>query len=193
MPHIPLPDLPGIRGPMAFRPETAKPLNELVEVLLRGPNTLTPGERELIATFVSSRNNCHYCQSIHGAIAAAHLAGNEELVRCVKSDFNSAEISPKMKALLSIASKVQQDGKKVTEFDVEEARKEGATDLEIHDTVLIAAAFCMYNRYVDGLATVQPHDPSLYRERGKLVAREGYVAASRGNVMNPPAAELATR
>ena len=193
MPHIPLPDLPGIRGPMAFRPETAKPLNELVEVLLRGPNTLTPGERELIATFVSSRNNCHYCQSIHGAIAAAHLAGNEELVRCVKSDFNSAEISPKMKALLSIASKVQQDGKNVTEFDVEEARKEGATDLEIHDTVLIAAAFCMYNRYVDGLATVQPHDPSLYRERGKLVAREGYVAASRGNVMNPPAAELATR
>ena len=193
MPHIPLPDLPGIRGPMAFRPETAKPLNELVDVLLRGPNTLTPGERELIATFVSSRNNCHYCQSIHGAIAAAHLAGNEELVRCVKSDFNSAEISPKMKALLSIASKVQQDGKNVTEFDVEEARKEGATDLEIHDTVLIAAAFCMYNRYVDGLATVQPHDPSLYRERGKLVAREGYVAASRGNVMNPPAAELATR
>jgi uncharacterized peroxidase-related enzyme len=178
---------------MAFRPETAKPLNELVEVLLRGPNTLTPGERELIATFVSSRNNCHYCQSIHGAIAAAHLDGNEELVRCVKSDFNSAEISRKMKALLSIASKVQQDGKNVTEFDVEEARKEGATDLEIHDTVLIAAAFCMYNRYVDGLATVQPHDPSLYRERGKLVAREGYVAASRGNVMNPPAAELATR
>ncbi|HMF64828.1 MAG TPA: peroxidase-related enzyme [Edaphobacter sp.] len=193
MPHISLPDLPGIRGPMAFRPETAKPLNELVEVLLRGPNTLTPGERELIATFVSSRNNCHYCQSIHGAIAAAHLDGNEELVRCVKSDFNSAEISPKMKALLNIAGKVQQDGKKVTELDVEQARKEGATDLEIHDTVLIAAAFCMYNRYVDGLATVQPQDPSLYRERGKLVAREGYVAASRGNVMNPPAAELATR
>lgn len=193
MPHITLPDLPGIRGPMAFRPETAKPLNELVEVLLRGPNTLTPGERELIATVVSSRNNCHYCQSIHGAIAAAHLDGNEELVRCVKKDFNSAEISPKMKALLNIAGKVQQDGKKVTEQDVEQARREGATDLEIHDTVLIAAAFCMYNRYVDGLATVQPQDPSLYRERGKLVAREGYVAASRGNVMNRPAAELATR
>jgi uncharacterized peroxidase-related enzyme len=178
---------------MAFRPETAKPLNELVEVLLRGPNTLTPGERELIATVVSSRNDCYYCQSIHGAIAAAHLDDNEELVRCVKSDFNSAEITPKLKALLNIAGKVQQDGKKVTELDVEQARKEGATDLEIHDTVLIAAAFCMYNRYVDGLATVQPQDPSLYRERGKLVAREGYVAASRGNVMNPPAGELATR
>ena len=192
MPHISLPDLPGIRGPMAFRPETAKPLNELVEVLLRGPNTLTPGERELIATFVSSRNNCHYCQSIHGAIAAAHLDDNEELVRCVKSDFNSAEISPKLKALLNIAGKVQQDGKKVTEQDVEQARRESATDLEIHDTVLIAAAFCMYNRYVDGLATVQPQDSSLYRERGKLVARR-LRSASRGNVMNPPAAELATR
>jgi uncharacterized peroxidase-related enzyme len=178
---------------MAFRPATAKPLNELVEVLLRGPNSLTPGERELIATFVSSRNNCHYCQSIHGAIAAAHLDGNEELVRCVKSDFNSAEISPKMKALLNIASKVQQDGKKVTELDIEEARKEGATDFEIHDTVLIAAAFCMYNRYVDGLATVQPQDPSLYRNRGKLVASVGYVAASLGNVMTPPATELPTR
>jgi len=193
MPHISLPELPGIRGPMAFRPETAKPLNDLVEVLLRGPNTLTPGERELIATFVSSRNDCHYCQSIHGAIAAAHLDGNEELVRRVKSDFNSAEISSKMKTLLNIAGKVQQDGKKVTELDIEQAKKEGATDLEIHDTVLIAAAFCMYNHYVDGLATVQPQDPSLYRERGKLVAREDYVAASRGNVINPPAAELATR
>ena len=178
MPHIPLPDLPGIRGPMAFRPETAKPLNELVEVLLRGPNTLTPGERELIATFVSSRNNCHYCQSIHGAIAAAHLAGNEELVRCVKSDFNSAEISRKMKALLSIASKVQQDGKNVTEFDVEEARKEGATDLEIHDTVLIAAAFCMYNRYVDGLATWAPQDAAMYRQQAARLAIEGYASST---------------
>lgn len=193
MPHISLPDLPGIRGLMAFRPETAKPLNELVEVLLRGPSTLSPGERELIATLVSSRNNCHYCQSIHGAIAAAHLGDDENLVRSVKSDFSVAEISPKLKTLLAIAGKVQQDGKKVTPEDIDQARKEGATDLEIHDTVLIAAAFCMYNRYVDGLATVQPKDAELYRERGKLVAREGYVVTSRGNVMNPPAAELAAR
>ena len=141
MPHISLPNLPGIRGPMAFRPETSKPLNELVEVLLRHPNSLSQGERELIATYVSSQNNCHYCHSIHGAIAAAHLDGNEELVQCVRDDFKSAEISPKLKALLAIAGKVQQDGKKVTEADVEAARNEGATDLEIHDTVLIAAAF----------------------------------------------------
>jgi uncharacterized peroxidase-related enzyme len=175
---------------MAFRPETSKPLNELVEVLLRHPNTLSPAERELIATYVSSRNNCHYCQSIHGAIAAAHLEGDEELVRCVKEDFHTAKISPKLKALLEIAGKVQQDGKQVTEANVQAAREQGATDLEIHDTVLIAAAFCMYNRYVDGLATVQPHDPELYRERGKMVAREGYVAANLGNVAPPQVAEL---
>ncbi len=179
MPHVPLsPDLPGIRGAMAFRPETARPLNALVEILLRGPNTLSPGERELIATYVSSRNCTEYCHNIHGMIAAAHLGGNEELVRQVKVDYNLAPISSKLKALLAIAGKVQQDGKLVTAADVNAARNEGATDLEIHDTVLIAAAFCMYNRYVDGLATALPADPAFYRERGKMVAENGYVAVS---------------
>jgi uncharacterized peroxidase-related enzyme len=180
MPYIALPEgLPGIRGAMAFRPETAKPLNELVEVLLRGPGTLTPGERELIATYISYLNECHYCQSIHGAIAAAHLDGDEALVKQVKADFQHAGISSKLKALLVIAGKVQRDGKNVTAQDVADARGLGATDLEIHDTVLIAAAFCMFNRYVDGLGTTQPHDESLYRERGKQVAREGYISVSK--------------
>lgn len=179
MPHIALPpDLPGIRGAMAFRPETARPLNALVEILLRGPSTLTPGERELIATYVSSRNCTQYCHNIHGAVAAVHLNGNEAVVKQVKADFTMADISPKLKALLVIAGKVQQDGKLVTAVEVEAARKQGATDLEIHDTVLIAAAFCMYNRYVDGLATVQPADEDFYRERGSRVARDGYVAVS---------------
>jgi uncharacterized peroxidase-related enzyme len=179
MPHIPLPaDLPGIRGAMAFRPETARPLNALVEILLRGPSTLTRGERELIAAYVSSRNCTEYCHNIHGAIAAAHLGGNEALVRQVKANFLEAEISSKLKALLVIAGKVQQDGKLVTAEDVQTARELGATDLEIHDTILIAAAFCMYNRYVDGLATSQPADPAFYRERGARVARDGYVAVS---------------
>jgi uncharacterized peroxidase-related enzyme len=194
MAHINLPpDLPGIRGAMAFRPETARPLNALVEVLLTGPNTLTRGERELIATYVSSRNCTHYCHSIHGAIAAAHLGGDEALVKQVKTDFAQAAISPKLKALLAIAGKVQQDGKLVTAADVEAARTQGATDLEIHDTVLIAAAFCMYNRYVDGLATVQPQDPSLYRERGKMVARDGYIAVNLPNVIHAEAAEMVGR
>src|SRR5665213_3333737 len=167
MPHIQLPkDLPGIRGAMAFRPETAKPLNDLVEVLLHAPNSLTPGERELIATFVSSENDCYYCQTIHGAVAAASLGGDEALVCKVKQDFEHSDISTKLKALLTIAGQVQQGGKRVTAEAVARARQEGATDVEIHDTVLIAAAFCMYNRYVDGLGTLQPHDDAMYRERG---------------------------
>jgi uncharacterized peroxidase-related enzyme len=180
MAHIRLPEgLQGIRGPMAFRPETARPMNELAEFLLHAPNSLTAGERELIATYVSSENDCYFCQTVHGAIAAAHLEGNEELVRRVKTNFEDAEISPKLKRLLVIAGQVQRGGKQVTASAIEEARNAGATDVEIHDTVLIAAAFCMFNRYVDGLATWQPRDEALYRERGKKTAKEGYVTMSR--------------
>jgi uncharacterized peroxidase-related enzyme len=180
MAHIQLPEgLPGIRGAMAFRPETAKPLNDLVEILLHGPNSLTPGERELIATYVSTENDCYYCQTIHGAIAAASLDGDEALVKKVKIDFRNAAISDKLKALLVIAGQVQKGGKHVTTEAVTNAKKVGATDIEIHDTVLIAAAFCMFNRYVDGLATTQPRDEAMYRERGKMIAREGYVMVSK--------------
>jgi uncharacterized peroxidase-related enzyme len=164
---------------MAYRPETAKPLNELAEILLHQPNSLPAGERELIATYVSYLNDCYFCQTAHGAIAAAHLGDDEELVKRVKSDFQHADISPKLKALLVIASKVQKGGRHVTGADVEAARAQGATDVEIHDTVLIAAAFCMYNRYVDGLATWQPREEELYRQRGRKTAREGYVAVSK--------------
>ena len=187
MPHIQLREgLPGIRGPLAFRPETAKPLNELADLLLHARNSLKPGERELIATYVSYLNDCHFCQSIHGAVAAAHLHGDEELVRRVKADFRYADISEKLKSLLVIASKVQRGGKHVTTEDVASARSFGATDVEIHDTVLIAAAFCMYNRYVDGLATVQPHDEVMYRDRGKMVARDGYVSVSKTYIPAEP-------
>ena len=176
MPHIQLQEgLPGILGPMAFRPETAKPLNELAEILLRGPSTLSPGERELIATYVSTRNDCFFCQTVHGAVAAYHL-NNEQLVLDVKASPGTAAISDKLKALLAIAGKVQQGGKSVKTEDIERARQQGATDREIHDTVLIAAAFCMYNRYVDGLGTWAPADaPEAYRQQGARLAREGYI------------------
>jgi uncharacterized peroxidase-related enzyme len=159
---------------MAFRPETAKPLNELANVLLYDANSLSRGERELIATYVSSRNDCTFCQTIHGAIAAHHLGDNEALVQSVKADFEGAEISDKMKALLGIAGKVQLGGKHVTTEDVNRARSTGATDIEIHDTVLIAAFFCLCNRYVDGLATSLPRDSDYYRQRAPLVAEKGY-------------------
>jgi len=178
VPHIHLAaDMPGIRGPMALWPETAKPLNELVDVLLHGPGTLTPGERELIATFVSARNDCTYCQTIHGAVAAHHLK-DEALVSAVKDDFEHANVSGKLKALLVIAGKVQQGGKSVTPEDIARAHAESASDMEIHDTVLIAAAFCMFNRYVDGLATWAPDDPAFYRQRAAKLAAEGYVGAN---------------
>ncbi len=178
MPHITLPDgIPGIRGLFEFRPDTAKPLCDLANALLHAPNTLTPGERELIATYVSSRNDCAYCQATHGAIAANHLDGNDELVSQVKCDFEQAVISGKLKALLAIAGKVQGGGKSVLPEDIDRAREQGATDTEIHDTVLIAAAFCMFNRYVDGLATLLPENPSMYRDRAGMIARNGYMGA----------------
>jgi uncharacterized peroxidase-related enzyme len=176
MAHIKVPDnLPGILGPMAISPETAKALRELAEVLLRGPNTLTSGEREIIATYVSSQNDCCFCQLSHGAAAAEHLGGNYELIDRIKQNFGTAEISEKLRALLAIAGKVQKGGKHVTGEEVERARQQGATDKEIHDTVLIAAAFSMFNRYVDGLGTWQPTDPKAYREMGKTMAEVGYV------------------
>jgi uncharacterized peroxidase-related enzyme len=179
MAHIRLPEgIPGILGPMAFSPETAKPLNALAEILLRGQNTLTPAEREMIATYVSSQNDCYFCQHAHGAVAAYRLGGDEKLVNDVKLNFESAAISEKMKALLAIAGKAQKGGKQVTPADIDRAREQGATDKEIHDTVLIAAAFCMYNRYVDGLATWAPTDPVMYRENGKRLAEKGYIEAT---------------
>ena len=179
MPHISLPEgLPGISSGFAFRPETAKPMRELAHVLLHGPSTLSAGERELIATYVSSRNDCYFCQTSHGAAAAAHLAKDWGLVEQVKRDFAQAEISEKLKALLTIAGKVQQGGKHVTAEDVARARKLGASDAEIHDTVLIAAAFCMYNRYVDGLATWQPEDKAMYASMGEHLAAHGYLTPS---------------
>jgi uncharacterized peroxidase-related enzyme len=176
LPHIALPDgLPGITSGFAFRPETAKPMRELAEVLLRGANTLTSAEREMIAAFVSDRNDCRFCHASHRAAAAHHMNGNYAVVDAVKRDYSSAPVSPKLKALLAIAAKVQVSGKQVATADVERARREGATDHEIHDTVLIAAAFCMFNRYVDGLATLTPTDEQAYDMMGQRMAKDGYV------------------
>jgi len=179
MPHIQIQEgLAGPRGPMTLRPEVAKPMSEMAEVLLRGPSTLTQAERELIGTYVSSENDCKYCQTIHGALAAHYLGGDEQLICDVKENFRTAGVSDKLKALLNIAGKVQQGGKQVTTADVEAARSQGATDLEIHDTVLIAANFCMMNRYVDGLATWTPEDPDFYRQRAAKLAETGYIGSA---------------
>jgi uncharacterized peroxidase-related enzyme len=176
MAHINLPEgLPGIRGPMAFRPETTKPLNELAEVLLRSENSLSRGDRELIATYISYLNDCFFCQNAHGGIAQHYLECDMSFIDDVKHDKDNAKISPKLKALLTIAASVQRGGKHVTTEQVAKAKLLGATDLEIHDTVLIAAAFCMFNRYVDGLNTWAPQDRMFYINRAKDRAEEGYA------------------
>ena len=176
MAHVPLPDgLPGIVGPLTQYPETARHLRGLAQTLLRGESTLTPGEREMIASYVSSQNDCYFCNHSHSA-TARHLLGDQaDLVDQVKQNLETAAVSDKMKALLVIAGKVQQGGRRVTDDDAARARRHGATDKEIHDAVLIAAAFCMYNRYVDGLATWAPEDEALYEAHGKELAMQGYV------------------
>lgn len=176
MPHIALPEgLPGITAAFAFRPAVARHLRALAEELLRGPNSLSPGERELIAAFVSDRNDCRFCHASHRAAAAHHFGGDYTIVDAVCENPDASAVSPKLKALLTIAGKVRQSGRDVHADDVERARAEGATDLEIHDAVLIAAAFSMFNRYVDGLATWTPHGDDAYDAMGRRMAHEGYV------------------
>ena len=170
--------LPGIVGLLHFRPETAKPLNDLAEVLLRGDSTLTRGEREIIASYVSHRNDCHFCHTVHGAAASHHFGGDLKLIDEIKTGLSDTALSPKMRALLAIAANVQQGGKHVKPEDIERAHKENATDREIHDTVLIAAAFCMFNRYVDGLGTWAPNDNSAYDGLGRMLAFEGYTVTT---------------
>jgi uncharacterized peroxidase-related enzyme len=179
MAHISVTEgVPGIRSLVLFRPESGQHLYALAQVLLRGDSPLTEAERELIAAFVSSRNDCMFCMSSHAAAARYLFHDKKELVDLVLDNYKTSPINNKMKALLSIAEKVQQNGKAVTPEDVEEARKQGATDRDIHDTVLIAATFSMFNRYVDGLASFTPTDPAAYKEMGKRLGEKGYVLPS---------------
>lgn len=162
MPHIDLPPLPGIAGLLAGFPQTAGPLNALAETLLRGPSPLSPRQRETIAATVSQGNHCTFCAQTHGAVAQ-HLTGDDD----VRDEL--------LEALLVIAEKVRVDGRSVTADDVAAARAAGADDRAVHDTVLVAAAFSMFNRYVDGLATVTPEDPAQYERRGRILADKGYL------------------
>ncbi len=175
MPHIKVDEnLPGIRSLMAFSPETAAPMGELANLLLRSNEGLTMAERELIATYVSFLNDCFYCQHSHGAIVTCYLHDNDALVNQVLDDYSKAPVSDKIKALLTIAGGAQKGGRFVTAEQVEIAKRAGATDRDIHDTVLITADFCMFNRYVDGLATNTPGDLSTYPLRARQIAENGY-------------------
>jgi uncharacterized peroxidase-related enzyme len=161
---------------VAFRPETGAALLQLTNVLMTDDGTLTRGERELIAAYVSRRNGCNFCRLAHGAVAGELLPDGTATVHAALADPGTAPVSDKMKALLHIAGAVQVSGQSVTSDLVAAARDAGATDLEIHDTVLIAAMFCMFNRYIDGLAAESPDDPAEYVAFGQQVAANGYSA-----------------
>lgn len=175
MPHIDLKnDFPGMRGALAFNPATAAPMGVLAEILLRSNEGLSRTDRELIGMYVSYLNDCFYCHHSHGEIACIYLGGDRQLVEQVRRDYWSAPITDKLKHLLNIAAKVQQGGNFVTPGDIAKAKENGASDMDIHDTVLIAAAFCMFNRYVDGLATHTPTDMNSYALRARQIVDHGY-------------------
>ncbi len=181
MAHITLPEgEPGIIGPLAAYRATEKPLDDLANALMCGPSSLTKAEREMIATYVSHGNKCYFCTNSHAAAARHLLAEQRGLVDDILRNLGTAEVSAKLRALLVIADKVRRDGRLVSEDDVALARRHGADDQAIHDTVLIAGMFCMFNRYVDGLATLTPKDPKVYDEIGARIAARGYGSRWRG-------------
>lgn len=166
--------VPGIRSLFQFSPETGKPLCELAEVLLRGPSPLSSAERELIAAYVSHRNDCRFCMNSHAAAARCLYGPDNEIVDDLLKKSNDRQLSEKMKALLQLAGKVQVNGNLVGMDDIDAAKNAGATDTDIHDTVLIAASFSMFNRYVDGLDSLTPASESDYLEMGKRMSERGY-------------------
>ncbi len=180
MPHIALDShLPGITGLLEYRKDTAAPIRQLTQMLLRGDSTLTEGERELIATVVCYRNECAFCTAAHTA-AADLLLGEHITSQSVLESIDTAPVSEKMKYLLQIASLVQKGGRHVNSEVVSHAKAAGATDTEIHDTVLIAALFSLYNRYVDGLGAFTPSDPSFYETLAQRIVHHGYTRLPQG-------------
>ena len=178
--------LPGIRGPMAFSPDTSQPMNILADVLLCRPErgTISKAERELIGAYTSFLNDCYFCQNVHGAAASCHFGDQGKVFRQVKENVKTAEVSEKMKALLDIAAAVQKGGKNVSQEQIDRARELGCTDMDIHDTVLIAAAFCMFNRYVDGLNTWAPENQEAYDQSGKRIKAQGYASFDPKKLIN---------
>ena len=181
MPYITLAeDHPGIISLIRYRPDSGMLIARLAELLMRGENSLARGERELIAAHVSALNECQFCASAHSAIAAEQLPGGSEYVGQVLARPVDADVSPKLRTLLAIAGAVNTSGRAVTAELVEQARQAGATDGEIHDTVLIAAMFSMANRYVDGLAAALPDDPEYYGLAAAAIVSEGYIKVTTG-------------
>ncbi len=179
-----LPDVPGILAAMRLTPSLERHLRGLADALLVEDfpgATLSRAERELIATAVSAGNDCFYCMDSHGAFAS-ELLGREgardvaALVDGIKAG-GSEGLSPKLAALVEIARGVRRDPRAVARAEIERALEAGATDADTQLAVLIASAFCMYNRMVDGLRAPTPPSAEAFRERAAQIAEHGYGAA----------------
>ena len=181
-----LPAVPGIGVAMRLTPGLGVHLRGLAdEVLVHDyPGaTLVRHERELLATAVSAANDCFYCMDSHGAFATALLerTGATDLIPVVDDVKRGASdgLDPKMRALLHIARTVRHNALDLTAADVEAATAAGASDGDVQLAVLIASAFSMYNRLVDGFRAMTPPDPAAYRERAAEIAENGYSAPSK--------------
>lgn len=176
-----LPDVPGIVVAMRLSPALSEHLKGLADALLVAPfpgSDLTRAERELIATAVSAANDCFYCMDTHGAFAGELLRRDavkdiEALVDRVKSGGVDGT-TPRVAALIGLARIVRGNARDVTTGDVARAKDAGASDGDVQLTVLIASAFCMYNRMVDGLRARTPASVDAYRERAAQIAEHGY-------------------
>jgi uncharacterized peroxidase-related enzyme len=179
-----LPDVPGILAAMRLTPSLETHLRGLADALLveEYPGaTISRGERELIATAVSAGNDCFYCMDSHGAFASELLSrdgtsGVDALVDGIKLG-ESEGVPPKVAALLEIARGVQRNARAVARGEVERALAAGATDADTQLAVLIASAFCMYNRMVDGFRAATPASAEAYRDRASQIAEHGYSAS----------------
>lgn len=178
-----LPEIPGIGAAMGLTPALGVHLRGLADALLVDDfpgATLRRHDRELLATAVSAANGCFFCMDSHGAFATALLersgAADRLAVVDAAKDGTSEGFDPKMQALLDIARTVRGDPLALGARDVEAARAAGASDGDVQLAVLIAAAFSMYNRLVDGLRARTPGDPAMFRTRAAEIAERGYSA-----------------
>lgn len=174
-----LPEFPGILVAMNLAPGLATHLRGLADELLVKDfpgATITRGERELLATAVSAANDCFYCMDTHGAFACAIDTDLHDLLDGIKSG-GTHGVSPKLAALLTISRTVAKHGRQLTAAEVGAARDAGASDADTQLAVMIAAAFAMYNRMVDGFRAKTPPSTEAYAARAQQIAAHGYSDA----------------
>jgi uncharacterized peroxidase-related enzyme len=176
-----LPDVPGILVAMRLKPELGFHLRGLADQVLVEDYpgaTISRAEREMLATATSAANDCFYCMDSHGAFATALLERSDEhdripIIDVIKQG-SSEGLSPKMQALLHITRTVRREPRQLSTADVADAIDAGATDADVQLAVLIASAFSMYNRLVEGFRAKTPPSAEAYMPRAHEIAEHGY-------------------